>query len=98
MSKSDRLELALSRSLSELIPSLKDPRIPLIVTVERVHLSKDGKAAKILVSTLDDTDKEGMLAALNRSAGYLQKQIAQSLQTRFTPKLSFYTDLLEVLA
>jgi ribosome-binding factor A len=98
MSKSERLELALSRSLSELIPSLKDPRIPLIVTVERVHLSKDGKAAKVLVSTLDENDEEAMLAALNRSAGYLQKQIAQNLQTRFTPKLSFYSDLLKVLA
>lgn len=88
----------MQRSLSDLIPSLKDPRIPLIVTVERVHLSKDGKAAKVLVSTLDEEDKEAMLLALNRSAGYLQKLLGQSLQTRFTPKLSFHGNVLEVLA
>ena len=39
----ERLELSLVRELNSLIPSLKDPRIPLVVTVERVNLSKDGK-------------------------------------------------------
>ncbi|MCA9840165.1 MAG: 30S ribosome-binding factor RbfA [Trueperaceae bacterium] len=98
MSKSERLELSFSRALSDLIPTLKDPRIPLVVTVERVHLSKDGKTAKVLVSTLEPQDEEDMLAALNRSAGYLQRQISEYLQTRFTPKLSFHTDIFEVLS
>ncbi len=92
-----KYEQNLQRCLSELIPQLKDPRIPMIVTVEEVHLSRDGKQAKILVTTLEDKDVDGMLLALNRATGYLQHEIADILELRFTPKLSFHGDRLEVL-
>ena len=61
----------------------------MVVTVEAVSLSKDGRMAKVLVSTLDDEDEDAMLEALNRSSGYLQKEIAKGLGLRFTPKLTF---------
>ncbi len=92
-----RYEQNLQRCLSELIPTLKDPRIPMIVTIEEVQLSRDGKHAKILVTTLEDKDLDGMLTALNRAAGYLQHEIADVLALRFTPKLSFHGDRLEIL-
>jgi ribosome-binding factor A len=93
-----KYEQNLQRCLSELIPTLKDPRIPMIVTLEEVHLSRDGKQAKILVTTLKDEDVDGMLTALNRAAGYLQHEVADVLELRFTPKLSFHSDRLEVLS
>ncbi|MGL4609704.1 MAG: 30S ribosome-binding factor RbfA [Trueperaceae bacterium] len=93
-----KYEHNLQRYLSELIATLKDPRIPMIVTVEEVHLSKDGKHAKVLVSTLEPEDIEGMLIALNRAAGYLQHEIADVLELRFTPRLSFYGERLDVLS
>jgi ribosome-binding factor A len=93
-----KYEQNLQRCLSELIPTLKDPRIPMIVTIEEIHLSRDGKQAKVLVTTLEPEDLDGMLTALNRAAGYLQHEIADVLELRFTPKLSFHTDRLEVLA
>lgn len=86
------------RQLNDVIPTLKDPRVPLVVTVEKVNLSKDGKSAKVLVSTLEEKDYAGMLAALNRASGYLQHQLAQTLELRFTPRLSFHTNPLEVLS
>lgn len=96
MSK-EKYEHNLQRCLSTLIPDLKDPRIPLIVTVEEVHLSPDGKRAKVLVSTLEEADTEDMLAALNRAAGYLQHEVADILELRFTPKLSFHAERVELL-
>jgi ribosome-binding factor A len=93
----EKYEHNLQRCLSTLIPDLKDPRIPLIVTVEEVHLSADGKRAKVLVSTLEEADTEDMLAALNRAAGYLQHEVADILELRFTPKLSFHTERVELL-
>lgn len=98
MSKYGRLEHALSRELSSLIAELRDPRVPLVVTVERVKLSPDGRAARVLVSALEPDDPEAMLAALNGAAGYLQHEIAADLGLRFTPRLHFYADPLEVLA
>ena len=84
-----RLEPAIARELSRLMPRLKDPRIPLIVTVERVSLARDGRHAKVAVSTLDGEDVEAMLTALNRAGGYLQHELAESLALRYTPKLTF---------
>ncbi len=69
----------------------------MIVTIEEVHLSRDGKQAKVLVSTLKEEDVDGMLVALNRAAGYLQHEVANVLDLRFTPKLSFHGERLEVL-
>ena len=52
MDAHERNERTLARALGELIPQLKDPRIPLVVTVERVKLNSDYSQAKVLVSTL----------------------------------------------
>lgn len=98
MNKVERLERTLSRELSSLIPQLKDPRVPLIVTVEQVQLSRDGRTGKVLVSTLETDDMPDMLAALNRASGYLQNEVSDVLRLRFTPKLSFYGSMAELLS
>jgi ribosome-binding factor A len=97
MDRNDQLERSLARLLADLLPSLKDPRIPLVVTVERVRLSADKRNARVQVSTLDERAAEDMLAALNGARGFLQRRIADELGLRLTPRLSFHTDPLEVL-
>ncbi len=96
--RSDKLERGIARILSDTIPELSDPRIPMIVTVERVRLSTDLTHARVLVSAFgDDVDEAEMLSALGRASGLLQRAIARELKLRNTPKLSFYTDPSEVL-
>lgn len=97
MDRNDQLERSLARLLAEEIPSLKDPRIPLVVTVERVKLSNDRRNARVQVSTLDSQSEPEMLEALNRAGGFLQRRVASELELRLTPRLSFHTDPLEVL-
>jgi ribosome-binding factor A len=97
MDRNDQLERSLARLLADLLPSLKDPRIPLVVTVERVRLTADKRYARVQVSTLDEGAAEDMLAALNGARGFLQRRIADELGLRLTPRLSFHTDPLEVL-
>lgn len=100
--RQSKLERSIARILSETIPELSDPRIPMIVTVERVRLSSDLTSARVLVSAFgdsvdEDVDEAEMLSALNRASGLLQRGIARELKLRNTPKLSFYTDPSEVL-
>jgi ribosome-binding factor A len=97
MDRTDQLERSLARLLAELFPTLKDPRVPLVVTVERVKLSQDKRNARVQVSTLDPAAEPDMLEALNRASGFLQRRVADELGLRLTPKLSFHTDPLEVL-
>ncbi len=97
--KSEHLERLLARRLSELISTLSDPRIPLVVTVERVKLSPDLSSARVLVSALgDEGSLDRLEQALNGARGHLQREIGRELKTRKTPVLSFTTNPLEVMS
>lgn len=98
MASHDQLERRLARALNDLIPTLKDPRVPLVVTVERVVLARDKERAKVLVSTLDPADVEPLLEALGGAAGHLQREIGAELELRRTPRLQFTADPLEALS
>ncbi len=92
------LERTLTRTLSELITELQDPRIPMIVTVERARFNADLSQAKVLVSALgDEREIENMEVALNRASGFLQRELAKEMRSRNTPKLTFTTDPSQVL-
>ncbi len=71
---------------------LKDPRIK-NVTVTKAEVSADLQKAKIYVSVMG-TQKEQDLCmhGLKHSAGYLQSKIADRIQTRFTPTVTFIRD------
>jgi ribosome-binding factor A len=97
MDAHERHERTLARTLTELIPQLKDPRVPLVVTVERVRLSSDFAQAKVLVSTLNEDDLPDFEDALAGAAGFLQRELAARLDLRRTPRLSFTVNPLEVL-
>lgn len=86
---SSRLEHALERQLQSLVSTLSDPRIPLIVTIERVRLSAEGKYAQVYTSTLQAEDQEPMLEAINHASGFLQRELAEQMNLRFIPKLRF---------
>jgi ribosome-binding factor A len=97
MDSRERNERTLARALGELIPRLKDPRIPLVVTVERVRLNADFSQAKVLISTLNEDDMPEFQAALERAGGFLQRELAQELDLRRTPRLTFTANPLEVI-
>ncbi len=97
MDARERNERTLARALGELIPQLKDPRIPLVVTVERVKLNNDYSQAKVLVSTLNEDDMPDFRDALERAGGFLQRELASDLDLRRTPRLVFTDDPLEVI-
>jgi ribosome-binding factor A len=71
---------------------LRDPRVKL-VTVTRAEVSGDLQHAKVYVSIMG-TDKQQQLTlrGLRHAAGFIQSKLAQRLQTRFTPVLSFVLD------
>ena len=89
MSKFAKLEHTLQRELSALITTLRDPRVPMVVTVEEVHVAGDGRSAEVLVSTLQDDAYDELLEALNGASGHLQREVAAGLNLRYTPRLSF---------
>lgn len=73
---------------------IKDPRVSdVMVSVIRVDTTSDLKYCKIYVSILgNDKVKEEALEGLNKSSGYIRKEIARRINLRATPELKFLLD------
>jgi ribosome-binding factor A len=75
-----------------ILTDLRDPRIE-DVTVTYVEVSPDMRQAKVHVSIMGDDAKQRLcLHGLRSSAGYLQSKIADRIDTRYTPRISFQLD------
>lgn len=90
-----RLELHVARALNTIIHEMKDPRLPIVVTVERVRLSPDLSQARVLVSAIERPEETSEL--LNHAHRYLQEELAHALELRRIPRLRFFSEPREVL-
>ena len=71
---------------------LKDPRVQ-NVTVLGTEVSPDLRYAKVLVTIRGDEKTQALsMRGLNAARGFVQSQIADQLQLRYTPILSFVLD------
>lgn len=88
-----RLEQAILETVAPLIAhGLSDPRLEM-VTVTRVHLSRDMSVARINWSSMGSpSDRSKAAHALQSAAGPVQRAIADNLQTRVTPRVHFHYD------
>ncbi|HET7674045.1 MAG TPA: 30S ribosome-binding factor RbfA [Gammaproteobacteria bacterium] len=89
--RASRVNEEISRTLAQLIPELRDPRLGL-VTVTGAEVSKDYSEAKVFVSVLKTDDVGASLAALNHAAGFLRRELARATAMRTTPRLRFLHD------
>jgi ribosome-binding factor A len=77
---------------SAILFGLKDPRVQ-NVTVIHVDVSHDVRNAKVYVSVMGDEKAQSLcMHGLNSARGFLQSKVANRLQTRYTPILSFVLD------
>ena len=77
---------------SSILTEIRDPRVR-DVTVVSVKVSPDMREAKVLVSVMGGEQQEQLsLQGLRNSAGFLQRKIADRIDTRYTPRLQFEID------
>jgi ribosome-binding factor A len=75
-----------------ILTEVRDPRVK-NVTVVSVEVAPDMKSAQVNVSIMGDEKQQHLaLSGLRNSAGFLQKRIAERIDTRYTPRLSFVMD------
>jgi len=94
MERTDRLSEEIKKELSDLIRyQLKDPRLPDLVSVTAVRVTKDLRYAKVYISVFGDDDKKnGAIAALRSASGFIRHEIGQKLKIRYVPEFSFILD------
>lgn len=73
---------------------MSDPRIATVVSVTGADTTADLKFCKIYVSILehDNHKPEAVMEALTNASGFVRKRIADSLNLRHTPEITFLLD------
>ncbi|MFN5392565.1 MAG: 30S ribosome-binding factor RbfA [Planctomycetota bacterium] len=75
-----------------ILTELRDPRVQ-NVTVVGVEVTPDMREAKVLVSVMgSEAQQRTVLKGLQNSVGFLQSKIADRIETRYIPRLSFVID------
>jgi len=72
---------------------LKDPRVDTITSVTRAAITNDLKLCKLYVSIMGDEEhRKEVVKGLNSSKGFIKKLLAERINLRITPELSFSVD------
>lgn len=75
-----------------ILTELRDPRVK-NVTVLGVEVSPDMREAKVAVSIMgNENQQRTTLKGLQNASGFLQTKIAERIDTRYTPRLTFVVD------
>ena len=87
-----RINDEMQKELAMVLREVKDPRVKdAFISVTAVDVTPDLKFAKVFYSAMMG-DKKEVAAGLKSSAGYIRRQLAQRLNLRMTPELTFIED------
>ena len=91
--RTERVAHELQRELAVIVrDEVKDPRVG-FVTITRVQLTDDLQDARVWFSCLgNEQQREGSLAGLRRAEGFIRKAIAERMDLRLVPRLTFQYD------
>ncbi len=93
---SNRIERAnaeIMRCLMEIIKTkMNDPRLDKIVSITEVSVTPDFKYCKAKVSVLDLNDVVNVTNVLQKSEGYIKRELAKMIDMPSVPKISFVVD------
>lgn len=95
-SRQARASQAIQRELAIIIQQeVKDPRMPMVVTVTAVNISRDLSRAKVYITAYDeDADKQrAAVEILQQAASFIRSLLSQRLHMRITPNLHFVYDV-----
>lgn len=92
--KIDRICEDIKREISNILLNIKDPQINhRILTILKVHLSRDLSFAKVYISSMDGLEGTSVVVKrLNVAKGFIKKNLALRLKIRKIPDLEFIAD------
>ncbi|HOM01216.1 MAG TPA: 30S ribosome-binding factor RbfA [Acetivibrio sp.] len=94
MERIERISEEIKREMSGIIQNeLKDPRLPKLISITHVNVTKDLRYAKAYVSVLgSEEEKANALEGLKSAAGFIRREIGRRVQIRYTPEIHFELD------
>ena len=90
--REERINMEVAHELGEAIRGVKDPRVKnAFVTINAAKVTRDLKFAKIYFGVITG-DPEEVQKGLESASAFLRSALAQRLNLRNTPELSFVHD------
>jgi ribosome-binding factor A len=92
--RTSRVSEEMKKEISDIIHNdLKDPRLPTLVSITMVNVTKDLRYAKVYVSVMgSEEEKKNALSALKSAAGFIRREVGQRMKIRYTPEIQFELD------
>ena len=80
------------RTWSAETPVVNDPRVGGTWSIVRCEVTRDLRYAKVRISILEEERRKSMMAALNRAAGFIRRELGHRMIVRCAPELIFELD------
>ncbi len=92
--RTNRIAEEMKKEISNIIQNdIKDPRLPKLVSIMAVEVTRDLRYAKVFVSILGSEDeKKEALKGLKSAAGFIRREVGHRMQIRYSPELLFEID------
>src|SRR4030043_2335429 len=92
--RTERINSIIQQEISDLLrEQMNSPRLTSFISITKVSTSPDLKHAKVFISTLGDkVNKDEILQGFTAASGFLRRQLANRLELKHTPELSFHLD------
>lgn len=91
--KNRRINDEVMRELTQIIRTIKDPRVSPMTSVMHVDVAGDLKTCKIRISVMgSEEDQQNTLKGLQSAKGYIRSELARTINLRNTPELTFILD------
>lgn len=89
----DRISEQVRREVDLIVREhLSDPRIKGTFSITRAEVTRDLRYAKIFVSILEPENREPMMRALKKAAGFVRHELGQRMIIRYAPEILFEED------
>ena len=91
--RSGRINEDVKRELTDILRTVKDPRVSGMLTVVRAEVSNVLSYATVRISAMEGLDKaKESVKGLTAAAGYIRRELGQRLKLRKIPELRFVAD------
>ena len=83
----------IKRELSDIMRSLKDPRVAGLLSIVRVEVSGDLSYAKVYISSMEGLEQaKTAVKGLQNGSGDIRKELGRRVRLRKVPELKFIAD------
>lgn len=89
----DRISEEVHKAIDRIIrDEVNDPRVGGTWSIVRCEVTRDLRYAKVRVSILEAERRKDMMAALNRAAGFIRRELGHEVDLRYVPEIQFELD------